>query len=124
MGIFNRGPKLSPSDRVRAKATKAGVDTDGAIAVAHDFQNKRDQFLLVYPDRVDIHRSAKIGSLTGSGRGVESYPLASVTSAGVKQEGIWSVLSFSAAGVSVEFRGPRDLVPAAREAILRAKAAL
>lgn len=79
--------------------------------------------MAVFPDRVDIHRTAKIGSFLGSGRGVESYPLASITSAGVKQDGIWSVLTFTASGVDVEFRGPMDLVPAAREAIMKAKAA-
>lgn len=124
MGIFSRGPKLSASDRVRAKAEKAGFNSDGAVAVAHDFRDNQDHFLFVYPDRVDIHTTAKIGALLGSGRGVESYPLASITSASVKQAGIWSVLSFTASGVDVEFRGPMDLVPAAREAIMRAKASL
>lgn len=123
MGIFNRGPKLSASDKVRARAAKAGFDTEGAVAVAHCFRDNQDQYLAVFPDRVDIHRTAKIGSFLGSGRGVESYPLASITSAGVKQDGIWSVLTFTASGVDVEFRGPMDLVPAAREAIMKAKAA-
>lgn len=122
MGIFTRGPKLSAADKVRAKAEKAGVSTDGALVVVHDFQNNQDNYLLVFPDRVDIHRSAKIGSLLGSGRGVESYPLASVTSSGVKQSGIWSTLTFTASGVDVDFRGPVSYMAEAREAIMRAKA--
>lgn len=124
MGLFSRGPKLSSSDKVRARALKAGFDPEGAVAVAHCFRDNQDQYLFVFPDRVDIHRTAKIGSFLGAGRGVESYPLQSITSASVKQDGIWSVLTFTASEVAVEFRGPMDLVPAAREAIMQAKASL
>jgi hypothetical protein len=122
MGIFNRGPKLSASDKVRVKAEKAGVSTDGALVVAHDFQNNQDNFLLVFPDRVDIHRGAKIGSLMGSGRGVESYPMSSITSAQTKFSGIWCTLQFTASNVEVEFRGPQTFIPEARDAIMQAKA--
>jgi hypothetical protein len=122
MGIFNRGPKVSHMDKVRAKAVKAGVAVEGALAVCHAFTDNQDTFLLVFPDRVDIIRKRQIGSLLGGNAGVESYPVASITSASVNQSGIWSTLKFTSSNVEVEFRGDVQTVPAAREAIMAAKA--
>ena len=124
MGLFSRGPKLSHADKVRTKAEKAGVSVDGAVVVCHAFADNQDTYLLVFPDRVDIIRKRQIGTLLGGGNaGVESYPVSSITSASVRQSGVWAYLTFTSSNVDVEFRGDVQTVPAAREAIMAAKVA-
>lgn len=123
VGLFSRGPKVSHEDKVRGKAERAGVSTVGAVVVAHAFTDKQDTFLLVFPDRVDVVRNRKLGTLLGGGdSGVESYPISSITSASVRKSGVWAYLKFTSSNVEVEFKGDVISVPAAREAIMAAKA--
>lgn len=69
MGIFSRNPdraterqtKLDQrardlSEKTRAKAAKKGVNVDGALAVGHTIEDSGEQFLVVFPDRVDLGR--------------------------------------------------------------------
>lgn len=101
------------------------MSTDGAVVICHAFKDNQDTFLLVFPDRVDVVRGRKLGTLLGGGdAGVESYPVASITSVSVRLAGIWAFLTFTSSNVEVEFKGDVVTVPAAREAIMSAKAAV
>jgi hypothetical protein len=125
MGLFSRGTKVSHADKMRGKAEKAGVSTAGAVVVAHSFIDNQDTFLLVFPDRVDVVRNRKLGTLLGGGNsGVESYPIASITSASVRKAGVWAYLTLTSSNVEVEFRGDVIAIPEAREAIMAAKASV
>ena len=111
------------SDKTRAKAEAAGVSTVGALVVAHQFRDRQDCYLLVFPDRVDLVRSRQIGAFLGGNAGVESYPIESVSSVSIRQSGIWSILMLTGANFDLEFHGDMETVPAARNAIMTAKSA-
>ena len=120
MGIFNRGPKLSPSEKIRAKASKAGVDLSSAWGVGHQFVGGQDMYLGVFPDRVEVHRGKRAGSLTGAGEGVDVYPVGVISSAHLTSSGHWWVLTFTADGVVVNFRGGELDMKDAHQALLKA----
>ena len=122
MGIFG-GSKKRPFDKHIREATKRGVPVDGALGVASSMEGGHWQTLVVWPDRVDVHTSKKAGALFGSGAGVDSYPVGSVSSAGVRQSGIWSILTLTGSNFEVVFKGTADVVPLIRDQIMRAKAA-
>ena len=83
MGLLTRGTPnqtLAKQDaRARAKASKAGIDTTGALAVSRWNRDSAWSTMLVFPDRVDIHNAR--GSFTRTGRGVASVPIAEISSA-------------------------------------------
>lgn len=124
MGIFSRGPKLPLMDKLFAKAERAGVNVTGAVAVSHEYRDGRDSYLVVFPDRVDVHHGRKVGALSASGMGVESYPLASVSSVSAVVKGIWMELKLTGSGFDVSFRGDQATIPLVRDAIMKARSVL
>lgn len=76
--------------RARAKASKAGIDTAGALAVSRWNRDSVWSTMLVFPDRVDIH-SAR-GSVTRTGRLVASVPIAEVSTVQSALAGVESAL--------------------------------
>jgi hypothetical protein len=55
--------------KARQRATKKGLDVDGALVVAHDI-NKASAYetLIVWPDRVEKHNHGKLGPSSGRAR--------------------------------------------------------
>src|SRR5690242_5582022 len=76
--------------KAREKAAKKGLDVEGALIVAHDL-NKDSAYetLVVWPDRVEKHNHGKVASFLGSGKGVESMPMANVSSVEARNDGIY-----------------------------------
>lgn len=118
MGIF-RGKATDPVAKLRAKCEKKGISVDGLVTGAHTF-DEQDIFVLVFPDRVDVVRLKKIGAILGSGEGTETYPLASISSASVRSQGVWRYLKITGSGFDEEIRGGVNLSDV-RDAILRLK---
>ena len=121
MGFFT-GPKVSPSEKVRVKAAKAGVDLSGAWGVGHQFVGGQDSYLGVFPDRVEVYRVRKVGGLRNEGAGVDVYPVSAISSAHLTKDGHWWVLVFTAHGVVVNFRGGEVEIQEAHQALMRAMA--
>lgn len=101
----------------RAKAQKKGIAVDGALAVGHTFDDSADQFLLVFPDRVELINRGKVGSLFRSGAGTETMAMDRITSTEVTNRGIWAVVEVHASGNSVEFKADQILGPYLRHVI-------
>ena len=77
-------------------------------------------YLGVFPDRVEVHRGKRAGSLTGAGEGVDVYPVGVISSAHLTSSGHWWVLTFTADGVVVNFRGGELDMKDAHQALLKA----
>jgi hypothetical protein len=131
MGLFSRDPAKAEADRVkseskaravsdkaRAKAEKKGVIVAGAVAVGHTFDNSADQFLIVFPDRVDLVNTGKMGSLLRSGAGTETIPVSRISSAECRNKGIWSVLEVHTSDTSITFKADLVSGPHLRQAVL------
>jgi hypothetical protein len=88
-----------------AEPTAKGLDVDGALVVAHDI-NKASAYetLIVWPDRVEKHNHGKLGSLFGSGKGVESMLIGNVASVEARNDGIFGKLDVHGSGNSISFR--------------------
>ena len=91
--------------KAREKATKKGLDLDGALIVAHDLsKDSAWETLIVWPDRVEKHNHGKVGSIFGSGKGVESMPIGNVASVEARNDGIYGRLDVHGSGNSIGFR--------------------
>ncbi|GAA1967019.1 SHOCT domain-containing protein [Microbacterium deminutum] len=105
-------------ERARAKASKKGINVDGALAVAHTYDDGQDQFLVLFPDRVELIKRRKTGSLFGSGAGTEAIPLTRISSTQVVNSSIWAIVEVYTSGNSIKFKADQISGPAMREAIL------
>lgn len=112
-----RAAALQMDEKARRKAQKKGIDVDGAIAVAHTFDDSADQFLLVFPDRVDLVSRGKLGSLLKSGAGTETIPASRISSVQARNKGIWNVVEIFASGNVVEFKADHVTGPWLRDQI-------
>lgn len=121
MGIFNRGPKQTPLEKLQEAAAKHGLPTEGLVGGAETFSDNQKKFLLVFPDRIELHKLAKMTSLMGSGAGVEAIPLASISSVSHRSEGIWAYLKLTGSGIDTELRGDVATIPRVHDEILAAK---
>ena len=121
MGFFTKGTKedalAKRHEKAISKAAKQGINTDGARLVVHTFDDNADQFLAVHDDRVVISRGAKIGSLLGSGRGTQEFPIASLSAVEMEQRGIMVFLKFQGSGMEEKFKTDMLCGPAAYELI-------
>lgn len=81
-------------EKARAKAVKKGVAVDGAIAVGHSWLDGMNQFLIVFPDRVQ-----RIGG------GNEVIPMSRISSVETAREGNFSVLEVHTSGNTLKFKG-------------------
>ena len=91
--------------KARQRATKKGLDVDGALVVAHNI-NKDSAYetLIVWPDRVEKHNHRKLGSLFVSGKGVESMLIGNIASVEARNDGIYGKLDVHGSGNSISFR--------------------
>jgi hypothetical protein len=91
--------------RALAAARKHKVATDGADFVAHSYDSKHgDQFLIVWPDRVEVVSLGIQGMLLQrKGAGVESISLSNVTSAECLTKSISTELRVHSAGNTMAF---------------------
>ncbi|WP_206062781.1 SHOCT domain-containing protein [Nocardioides piscis] len=131
MGMFSKDPAKAEAkqakadgraqamaDKARAKAQKKGVEVAGAVAVGHTFDDSADQFLVIFPDRVELVSMGKLGSLFRSGAGTESIPMARVSSTECRNQGIWSQVEVHTSGNSIEFKCDQVSGPYLRQAII------
>ena len=131
MGIFSKNPdraaerqtKLDQrardlSEKMRAKAAKKGVNVDGALAVGHTIEDSGEQFLVVFPDRIDLVNRGKMGSLLRSGAGTESIPTSRISSVECANKGISAVLEVHTSGNHLEFKADVLTGPYLRDVIL------
>jgi hypothetical protein len=121
MGFFTKGTKddalAKRQDKAIAKASKQGIMTKGAQMVVHTLDDNADQFLVVWDDRVAIHKGAKIGSLLGHGRGTQEFPLSSLSAVDMEQKGLFVHLTFKGSGMEADFKTDMLNGPAAYELI-------
>lgn len=124
MGLFNRSTPADKATRLQeklgAKLAKRGVSTEGLVMGVESF-DEQTVFILLYEDRLDVVTMPKIGSMLSSGQGVESYPLDSISSTSVRNEGIKSYLKVTGSGFEAEVFGRQDVMPAIRQAIMDQK---
>lgn|GEM_PF-2747506 len=111
--------------KAREKATKKGVDIEGALWVGHDLQPKGNHTatLVVFPDRVELHNHGETASILRQGKGVEVVPMSQVTSMSSSKAFPFTILTITGAGVSLSYRGGES-VHNARQVIDKARAAL
>jgi hypothetical protein len=106
------------SEKARAKAQKNGVDVDGALVVAYTFSDGAEQFLVVFPDRIEHVNRGKPGLLVTKGAGTETIPVSRVSSAQCRNEGIACRLEVYTSGNSITFKTDQITGPVLRQTIL------
>lgn len=106
------------SEKARAKAQKKGVNVDGALVVGYTFADGADQFLIVFPDRIEHVNRGKPGLLLVKGAGMESIPVSRVSSAVCRTEGIACRLEVYTSGNSISFKTDQVTGPVLRQTIL------
>jgi len=104
--------------KAREQAAKKGLNTDGALAVAHNL-NKEAAYetLIVWADRVELHNHGKVATLLRAGKGVESMPISSVASVETRNDGIFAVLEVHGSGNSIKVRMSQPEAPRVRQVI-------
>lgn len=125
MGLFTKKDPAEKLEKLqvksREKATKAGVDVAGALAVGHDLNDDAAHCtFVVWPDRVELHNHGKIGSVTRSGAGVTTLPLAQVSSVSANNAGIYGLVQVVAGVQVLEFRTNQIEAPALADAVRQA----
>jgi hypothetical protein len=105
------------SEKARAQALKKGLDVDGAVAVGYTYDDSAVQFLLVFPDRIELVNLGKTGSLFRSGAGTTVIPTQSIATVSSRNSGLNSIVSIASSGADINFEtssvsGPflRDLI--------------
>jgi Short C-terminal domain len=106
------------SEKARAKAQKKGVNVDGALVVAYTFTDGAEQFLVVFPDRIEHVNRGKPGLLVTKGAGTETIPVSRVSSAECRNEGIACRLEVYTSGNSISFKTDQITGPVLRQTIL------
>ena len=104
------------SEKARAKAVKKGVAVDGAIAVGYTFVDSGPQFLVVFPDRVEL--VIKSFSILKSGAGSETIPMSRISSAECKNEGVSAVVEVHTSGNTLKFKADQVSGPHLKAVIL------
>ncbi len=127
MGFLSRkSPEQKAAERdekARRAAVAAGVDVDGALAVAHRINavsggNHAWRTLVVRPDRVELHDHGAIGTPHKDGQGVQTLPVARITSVeSVNHPKGWSDVRIHSAGETLEFGADQDHAPVLRNTI-------
>lgn len=112
MGLFKK-----TDDKARKKAAKAGISVDGAVYVGQGSEDSRTTYLVVHPDRVELHRGGKWGALTQSGAGNQVVPIAKASSVASRRDGIWQVVTVYTSGTDLEFRCDIKTGTAAEDAV-------
>ena len=109
---------LARAEKARAKAQKIGIDVDGALVVAFTYADGAEQFLLVFPDRVEHINRGKPGTFVVKGAGTETIPISRVSSAECRYEGMWCILEVHTSGNSIKFKADQRTGPRLRQTIL------
>ena len=105
MGLFTKQQTdVAPDARARKRATKMGIDTEGAVFVGVGYADTQQEVLVVHRDRVELHRDGKAGSLFRSGAGAQVIPVDRVSSVGSVKDGMWVKVTVYTSGTDLEFR--------------------
>jgi hypothetical protein len=117
VSIFSRDP-VELSEKARAKARKKGVHVEGAVAVGYTYDDAADQFLVIFPDRVELVNRGKTGSLLRSGAGRDTVPMEKISSVECRNQGIYTYVEVRTSGDVISFKADHFTGPFIRERIL------
>lgn len=106
--------------RALAKAQRAGVDTAGALAVAHTRTGGADLYLLIHPDRLEL---ACPGTLMGTGAGREQIALTEITQVTARDRLFRSSLEITTAATTVSFPAGRATAAYLADLLIRRRSA-
>lgn len=126
MGLFTRDPaakaaKQAAKDAKRRakeekKARTYGLDTDGAVAIDRWYRDGDENFLLVFPDRIERH---ELGGLTGRVKDSKIIPMRKVSSVGYRMQGLLGVLTITTSEADIEWKTDPGTGPELRSTIMR-----
>lgn len=102
MGFFKSAQAKGDAYRAKyfAKANKCKFNTDGAVDVLYGFSDSKHEFLLVFPNRVEIHRHKVGGWVQGDS---QTIPMNKITSVTYEAKGIKELLNIYTAGGAISF---------------------
>lgn len=106
-------------EKNRTKAIRAGVDVEGAVSICHYIDDLRDNFLVIFPDRVDLVIGKKGGNLTNKGAGTESIPMSRISSVEIEKSMMTATLKIHTSGNAILFKGFTTEAEPARQEIQR-----
>ena len=99
-----QGSCRNKSGEEPSQGRKEGINTEGAIMVAYSYDDSRDQFLILFPDRVEHVKRGETMSLLRSGAGPRRSLSSESRLLRARTPGIYHIVEVHTSGNSIKFK--------------------